>query len=136
MAQAPGDVSGDAILDHLNAVIDWYRHAMTRVQTVGLPSDAMYQSNAQNMAAEVAKLAFQSAQAEAPLIPAASPASGGNASSSQQNLAKLQNDVNARISALEGQISTLNQQISGGAQSKAARPAGAERARAGRVGPE
>ena len=64
---------GDAILDHLNAVIDWYRHAMTRVQTVGLPSDAMYQFNAQSMAAEVAKLAFQSAQAEAALIPAASP---------------------------------------------------------------
>ena len=47
------------------------------------------------------------------LIPAATPPSGGNASSSQPNLAKLQSDVNARISALEAQISTLNQQISG-----------------------
>ncbi len=112
-AQSPDGLRGDAILDHLNAVIDWYRHAMTRVQTVGLPSDAMYQFNAQSMAAEVAKLAFQSAQAEAALIPAATPPSGGNASSSQQNLAKLQSDVNARISALEAQISTLNQQISG-----------------------
>jgi TolA-binding protein len=65
------------------------------------------------MAAEVAKLAFQSAKAEAALIPAATPSSGGNASSSQQNLAKLQSDVNARISTLEAQISTLNQQISG-----------------------
>ena len=113
IAQNSGTLRGDAILDHLNAVIDWYRHAMTRVQTVGLPSDAMYQYNAQSMAAEVAKLAFQSAQAEAALIPAASPPSGGNASSSQQNLAKLQSDVNARITALETQISTLNQQISG-----------------------
>ena len=112
-AQSSGELRGDAILDHLNAVIDWYRHAMTRVQTVGLPSDAMYQFNAQTMAAEVAKLAFQSAQAEAALIPAASPSNSGNASSSQQNLAKLQSDVNARISTLEGQISTLNQQISG-----------------------
>jgi small-conductance mechanosensitive channel len=113
IAQNSGTLRGDAVLDHLNAVIDWYRHAMTRVQTVGLPSDAMYQYNAQSMAAEVAKLAFQSAQAEAALIPAASPPSGGNASSSQQNLAKLQSDVNARITALEAQISTLNQQISG-----------------------
>ena len=112
-AQNSGTLRGDAILDHLNAVIDWYRHAMTRVQTVGLPSDAMYQFNAQSMAAEVAKLAFQSAQAEAALIPAASPPSGGNASSSQTNLAKLQSDVTARISVLEAQISTLNQQISG-----------------------
>jgi small-conductance mechanosensitive channel len=110
---AQSGLRGDAILDHLNAVIDWYRHAMTRVQTVGLPSDEMYQFNAQSMAAEVAKLAFQSAQAEAALIPAASPSPGGNANSSQPNLAKLQSDVNARISVLETQISTLNQQISG-----------------------
>jgi hypothetical protein len=40
LAQGPA-LRGDTILDHLNAVIDWYRHAMTRVQTVGLPSDAM-----------------------------------------------------------------------------------------------
>jgi small-conductance mechanosensitive channel len=112
-AQSAGGLRGDAILDHLNTVIDWYRHAMTRVQTVGLPSDEMYQFNAQSMAAQVAKLAFQSAQAEAVLIPAASPSSSGNASSSQPNLAKLQSDVNARISTLEAQISTLNQQISG-----------------------
>jgi small-conductance mechanosensitive channel len=112
-AQNSGTLRGDAILDHLNAVVDWYRHAMTRVQTVGLPSDAMYQFNAESMAAEVAKLAFQSAQAEAALIPAATPPSGNNASSSQQNLAKLQSDVNGRISTLEAQISTLNQQISG-----------------------
>ncbi len=115
MAQSPGALRGDAILDHLNAVIDWYRHAMTRVQTVGLPSDAMYEFNAQSMAAEVAKLAFQSAQAEATLIPAASPApSGGNSSSSApQSLTKMQSDVNARITVLEAQISTLNQQIAG-----------------------
>ena len=112
-AQSPDALRGDAILGHLNVVVDWYRHAMTRVQTVGLPSDAMYQFNAESMAAEVAKLAFQSAKAEAALIPAATPSSGGNASSSQQNLAKLQSDVNARISTLEAQISTLNQQISG-----------------------
>ncbi len=111
-AQNLGTLRGDAILDHLNAVIDWYRHAMTRVQTVGLPSDAMYQFNAQSMAAEVAKLAFQSAQAEAALIPAGSPPSSGNANSTQPNLAKLQSDVNARITVLEAQISTLNQQIS------------------------
>ncbi len=113
-----GTLRGDAILDHLNAVIDWYRHAMTRVQTVGLPSDAMYQFNAQSMAAEVAQLAFQSAQAEAVLLPATSPAGGGSETPAQQNLAKLQNDVNTRISALQAQISTLNQQISGARKAK------------------
>jgi small-conductance mechanosensitive channel len=114
MAQGSGTLRGDAILDHLNAVIDWYRHAMTGVQTVGLPSDAMYQYNAQSMAVQVGQLAFQSAQAEAALLPAtAAPTGGGGESTSQQNLAKLQNDVNTRISSLQAQISTLNQQIAG-----------------------
>src|SRR3984957_5988840 len=113
-AQSAGGLRGDAILDHLNAVIDWYRHAMTRVQTVGLPSDAMYQYNAQSIAAQVAQLAFQSAQAEATLLPvAAAPASAGSQSTSQPNLDKLQSDVNARISTLQAQISALNQQIAG-----------------------
>jgi small-conductance mechanosensitive channel len=112
--QSPGTLRGDAILNHLNAVIDWYRHAMTRVQIVGLPSDAMYQFNAQSMAAEVAQLAFQSGQAEASLVPAAAPASGGGSeSTSQQNLGTLQNDVNVRIGTLQAQISSLNQQIAG-----------------------
>jgi hypothetical protein len=100
-------------------VIDWYRHALTRVQTVGLPSDAMYQFNAQSMASEAAQLAFQSAQAEALLIPAATPASAGTGeTTSQQNIAKLQSDVDARISALKAQIAALDQQIPGARKAK------------------
>jgi hypothetical protein len=117
--QAVAELRGDAILDHLNQVIDWYRHALTRVQTVGLPSDAMYQFNAQSMASEAAQLAFQSAQAEALLIPAATPASAGaGETTSQQNIAKLQSDVDARISALKAQISALDQQIPGARKAK------------------
>ena len=118
-AQAVADLRSDTILDHLNAVIDWYRHALTRVQTVGLPSDAMYQFNAQSMASEAAQLAFQSAQAEAALIPAAMPAGGGaGETTSQQNIAKLQSDLDARISVLKAQISALDQQIPGARKAK------------------
>jgi small-conductance mechanosensitive channel len=113
VAQTPDGLRSDAILDHLNAVIDWYRNTLTRVPTVGVPSDAVYQFNAQNMATEVVQLAFQSAQAEAPLLPATSPASvpGAGTTTSQQSLAKMQSDVKKRISALEAQISDLNLQI-------------------------
>ncbi|MGA3222423.1 MAG: mechanosensitive ion channel protein MscS [Acidobacteriaceae bacterium] len=113
VAQTPDGLRSDAILDHLNAVIDWYRNTLTRVPTVGVPSDAVYQFNAQNMATEVVQLAFQSAQAEAPLLPATSPASvpGAGTTTSQQSLAKMQSDVKTRISALEAQISDLNLQI-------------------------
>jgi hypothetical protein len=54
----------DAILHHLNAVITWYRDATTRIKSVVLPSDAIYQDNARNPAAETVRLAFQSARAE------------------------------------------------------------------------
>jgi small-conductance mechanosensitive channel/DNA-binding FrmR family transcriptional regulator len=113
VAQTPDGLRSDAILDHLNAVIDWHRNTLTRVPTVGVPSDAVYQFNAQNMATEVVQLAFQSAQAEAPLLPATSPASvpGAGTTTSQQSLAKMQSDVKTRISALEAQISDLNLQI-------------------------
>jgi small-conductance mechanosensitive channel len=113
VAQTPPGLGSDAILDHLNAVINWYRGAMSRVPSVGLPSDAVYQMNAQNLAAEVAQLAFQSAEAEAALIPASSPAGAANTAgaSSQQNLAKMLSDVNARIGALQAQITDLDQMM-------------------------
>jgi len=64
-AQAPPDQRNQAILDHLNAVINWYRHGSTRVSTVGLPSDAVFEFDAQSMASQAVQLAFQSAKAEA-----------------------------------------------------------------------
>jgi small-conductance mechanosensitive channel len=113
VAQTPPGLRSDAILDHLNAVINWYRGATSRVPSVGLPSDAVYQMNAQNLASEVAQLAFQSGEAEAALVPASNAASAQNTAgaSSQQNLAKMLSDVNARISVLQAQISDLDQQI-------------------------
>jgi small-conductance mechanosensitive channel len=113
LAQAPPGLRSEAILDHLNAVINWYRGTTSRVPTVGLPSDAVYQMNAQNLASQAVQLAFQSAEAEAALIPASSPAGVQNTAggSSQQNPAKMLNDVNARISALQAQVSDLDQQM-------------------------
>ena len=117
-APASEGLSSEAILDHLNAVIDWYRNTLTNVPTAGLPSDAMYALNARNMAAEVVQLAFESAQAEAGLVPAASPASGAGKTSSQSSLAKMQSDVAARIVELQAQIASLNQQITGSRKAK------------------
>jgi small-conductance mechanosensitive channel len=117
-AQTPEPLRANAIVDHLNAVIDWYRQTMTAAPSAGLPSDAVYQSNAQNTAIEVARLAFQSAQAEAALIPSASKSDSSGSSTSQQNLAKRESDVKARISTLEAQIQDLDQQIARTPKSK------------------
>jgi hypothetical protein len=118
-ATTPGveGLSSEAILDHLNAVIDWYRNNLTNVPNVGLPSDAMYEFNARSTAAEVAQLAFDSASADAALIPAAS-APSTSQSTAQPGLVKTENDVAARIRVLQAQISSLNQQIGGARKAK------------------
>jgi small-conductance mechanosensitive channel len=116
-AQTANGLSSDAIVDHLNAVIDWYRQVSSRVPTAGLPSDAVYQMNAQNMSVEVVQLAFQSAQAEAALVPAAGPA-GGAGASAPSALAKLESDTNARITTLEAEIPDLTQQIASAPKAK------------------
>src|ERR1700733_10562015 len=116
-AQTANGLSSDAIVDHLNAVIDWYRQVSSRVPTASLPSDAVYQMNAQTMSVEVVQLAFQSAQVEAALLPAASPAKGAG-SSAPSALAKLESDTNARITALEAQIADLSQQIASAPRAK------------------
>src|ERR1700677_1027265 len=43
----PVQLDGEAALHHLNEVISWYRHSTTEIRSVGLPSDAIYQDNAQ-----------------------------------------------------------------------------------------
>jgi len=48
----------EPILTHLNAVISWYRSSTNPVQTVGLPSDAIYQETARNLAVEAVRLEF------------------------------------------------------------------------------
>lgn len=116
-AQTANGLISDAIVDHLNAVIDWYRQVSSRVPTAGLPSDAVYQMNAQNMSVEVVQLAFQSAQAEAALVPAAGPA-GGAGASAPSALAKLESDTNARITTLEAEIPDLTQQIASAPKAK------------------
>ena len=116
-AQTANGLSSDAIVDHLNAVIDWYRQVSSRVPTASLPSDAVYQMNAQTMSVEVVQLAFQSAQVEAALLPAAGPASGASAGTPSA-LAKLESDTNARITALEAEIPDLTQQIASAPKAK------------------
>jgi hypothetical protein len=86
---ASSPVDRDAILNHLNAIISWYRDSGSKIQSVGLPSDAIYQDTSQNLAQQAVRLAFQAAQAAAVLVnasdqanaPASTDASG---SSTQQ----------------------------------------------------
>ena len=111
----PIQLDGSAALQHLNQAISWYRHSTTGVQAVGLPTDAVYEDNAQSFGAEAIRLAFQSARAEGTLIAAQQkgPATNENSgeTTQQQTLAKLQNKTSARIADLQSQIDGLNAKI-------------------------
>jgi small-conductance mechanosensitive channel len=107
-------LDSSAALHHLNQIISWYRHSTTGIQSVGLPSDAIYQDNTKTLGAQAVQLAFQSAKAEAALI-ASQQKSGGASQPSgettqQQNLAQMLAKTSAQIDQLQSQIENLNAQ--------------------------
>ena len=115
IALPPIQLDESAVLSHLNQLINWYRHSITGIQPVGLPSDAMYQDNAKNLSSQILRLAFQSAKAEAAVLTAQQkksemiqPSSG---STQQQNLLQMQAKTSSQIEQLQSQIESLNQQI-------------------------
>jgi hypothetical protein len=111
----PVQLDGSAALHHLNQIISWYRHSTTGIQTVGLPSDAIYQDNTQALVAQAVRLAFQSAKAEAALIASQQKSGGANQLSSettqQQNLAQMLAKTSSQIDQLQSQIETLSAQM-------------------------
>jgi small-conductance mechanosensitive channel len=115
-AQQP-PVAGTAILNHLNAIITWYRRLASADETAGKPSDILYLENARGLAHECLQLAFQSAESEATLLPAqlpqSKPTSSPESSSGQQSLAKTSASTADRISQVQSEIDALNKRISG-----------------------
>ncbi len=117
LAQGTQPFDRDAILGHLNAAINWYRNASGKVQTVGLPSDELYQDNAQNLAAQVVRLAVESARAEAQLISAANNGAGNDAGQNAQTptqeekLAQFAAQVKAKIEQDQAQLDALDKQL-------------------------
>ena len=111
----PIQLDGSAVLAHLNQLISWYRHSTTNVQSVGLPSDAIYQDNTKTLGSQAIALAFQSAKAEAGLIAAQQKNGAASQPSAeatqQQNLAQIQAKTSAQIDQLQSQIEDINSQI-------------------------
>lgn len=106
-------VDGNAILNHLNVAISWYRHLSAANETSGQPSDVLYLENARDLARQALQFAFESAQAEASLSQSNSQGQTPNTevSSDQQNLTKALSNTNDRITQTQSQIDALNQEI-------------------------
>lgn len=123
-SRSAAPVDRDAILHHLNVIISWYRDSTGKIQSVGLPSDAIYEDTSQNLSQQAVRLAFQSAQAAAQLInpadqTAETQSPSAQADSSQpQNFAKTLATIKSRISDNQSQIDALNKQIEKSAPSK------------------
>ena len=112
--QKAAPLDDDQILHHLNNVITWYRHIKTQIQPVGLPTDVVYQANAERLAGDVVNSAFKSAENAAPLIP--NEATQSSTPVSRQNLLKLRADTAARNTQLGTQIDQLNSKIASASQ--------------------
>lgn len=109
----------DAILNHLNRVISWYRQVIALDVTAGQPSDTLYLDNARSAATQAVQYAFAAALAQATLLQAGkdsgtNPAANAAAAGQQQGIAKALSDVNNRIQQTQDQLQELAQQIAKG----------------------
>ena len=116
MVQSAEQLDRDAVLGHLNAAINWYQNSTSKVQTVGLPSDAIYQHNAQTLAAEAVRLAFESAGAEAKLITAAEKTEANESQPAgtpeqQEKFSQMLERVSSQIDQAQLRIAALDKQI-------------------------
>jgi small-conductance mechanosensitive channel len=121
--KADDPINRESVLQHLNEIITWYRDSSTKVQVVGLPSDAIYQDTCENLAQQAVRLAFQSAQAAGALLPSGASATSGAAGSStssqqQQSVAQIQRQTEARIDQNQAKIEDLDKQIATATRSK------------------
>jgi len=122
VAQELPALNRDAILGHLNEAITSYRDTTTKVQAAGLPSDAIYEDNTRNLAAEVVRLAFQSARAQAALISASEKNPSANQTAKppaqQQNLTQIAARIAAEIDDTQSRLDSVNKQLASASRSK------------------
>ena len=112
-SQNSNTVDPNTILNHLNAAISWYKKLTTQVPPGREPSDAVYAANAENLGAQVVRLALQSARADATLPSPTNSDNSGAAGQqaatgeSEQRYAQLERDVSQRIADDQAKINAL-----------------------------
>ena len=100
----------NSVVNHLNAIIGWYRDAIANVQPGELPSDAIFQENVRSLAAQAVQLAFEWAHSEAALL-GEPPAAPGNNGAPSQDYTQMQAQVSQRIADNQSKLDGLKKQI-------------------------
>jgi small-conductance mechanosensitive channel len=117
----PGGVTqqldSEAVINQLNAVIKLYRNASAELQTGGAPSDVIYQEHEKSLTADVVRLAFQAARAEAAAI-RATEKNGAPSTNSAQSPTQTEARNRARIADVQSKLDSLNKQIASAPKSK------------------
>lgn len=98
------------ILNHLNAVLRYWRQAEAPMQRVGEPSDLIYRNQVVDYAASIATEAFESAQAEALLLQPYEQDTSAAQPSRTQHIQALRMKVAERLTKLKLQQSVLLRQ--------------------------
>jgi small-conductance mechanosensitive channel len=108
------------ILNHLNAVLRYWRQAEAPMQRVGEPSDLIYRNQVVDYAASIATDAFASAQAEALLLQPYEQDTSAAQPSRMQHIQTLRVEVAQRLASLKLQQSVLMRQaaVARGAQAE------------------
>ena len=109
------EVRSKQILAHLNLVIQFYRTTKQPIQKAGEPNDVVYRDQATELSSQVAEFAFQSAKAQAALMPSYQGPNGSlanaQATGEQQRLQASETNVETQIIDLNAREAALNQQI-------------------------
>ncbi len=110
---APAALDGPAALRHLNMAVAWYRHVVSDIQPLGLPSEVIYQEQAQSLAVQAVRLAFQSARSEAKLVAAQEAAAQAQTAGegAAQRRAQAEARTAARVQELQAQAAALEAKI-------------------------
>ena len=107
----------NAVLNHLNTIISWYRDAAANVPPGELPSDAIFQQNVRSLAAQAVQLAFDAARAEAVLLgEQAGPA--GQSGAPSQDYARMQQQISQSAADTQSKVNALNEQVARASGSK------------------
>src|SRR6202795_5303853 len=109
-------LDSEAVINHLNVVIKLYRNASAELQAGGAPSDVIYQDNEQSYTADVVRLAFQSARAEAAAIRATE--KNGASTNSAQSSAQTEARNKARIAEVQSKLDIIEKQIASAPKNK------------------
>jgi len=122
-AQNSTALDENRVLEHLNAVVSWYKELSAQAAPDQEPSDTVYSANAENLARQALQLAFKSARAEAALLAPqgapAGPQTKADFSESAQRYAQVENEVSQRIADDEAALKALKSKPAGKARKSA-----------------